>query len=381
MNPIEIIITILLLLMVVPDLCARLGRPALANAVYVVVGLAVGPLTSVEVDQPMIMAGQVGFLLLLFEVGLEIDLPRWRELIRPALQAHAWLLLQFPLLMALAHLLGLRPLEGLLAASALTACSIGMAHSAWKNYEGLDESQRQGVLGVMIAIETLAIVALSVEGALLGSGPSWQMPLQLAGVAFVVWLISRTAPRLAGVFQLVLEKTTHWRVHLVALLVFLVCAVGQRFGLAAPKTAFFLGLFLSRISHDGRQLEEYLAPISRRLLIPLFFFSLGLRLDLRPLLGWSLFVPVAIGVFLLAYRTVIGPGLVRLPGSSRVTLLLGANLPIAALAADLFLQHGSPPVVASGLLVASLVMTVGSILLLPGRAQHQAQVEVGKVAR
>jgi len=367
-NPIEIIITILLLLMVVPDLCARIGRPALANAVYVVAGLMVGPFTSEAVDQPMVMAGQVGFLLLLFEVGLEIDLPRWSELRRPALQAFGWLALQFPLLSALGHLLGLSPLEGFLAASALTACSIGMAHTAWKNYEGLDDAQRHGVLRLMIAIETIAIVALSVEGALLGQGPSWHMPLQLAGVAFVVWLISRTAPRLAGVFQLILEKTTHWRVHLVALLVFLICAVGQRFGLAAPKTAFFLGLFLSRISHDGRQLEEYLAPISRRLLIPLFFFSLGLRLDLRPLLGWIMLVPVAVGVFLLAYRTVVGPGLVRLPGGSRATLLLGANLPIAALAADLFLQHGTAPLLASGLLVTSLVMTVGSIMLLPPRA-------------
>lgn len=372
MNPIEIIITILLLLMVVPDFCARLGRPALANAVYVVAGLLVGPFTSEAVDQPMVLAGQVGFLLLLFEVGLEIDLPRWSELRRPAWQAFGWLALQFPLLAALAHLLGLSPLEGLLAASALTACSIGMAHTAWKNYAGLDDAQRHGFLRLMIAIETIAIVALSVEGALLGKGPTWHMPLQLAGVAFIVWLISRTAPRLAGVFQLILEKTTHWRVHLVALLVFLICAVGQRFGLAAPKTAFFLGLFLSRISHDGRQLEEYLAPISRRLLIPLFFFSLGLRLELKPLLGWIVLVPVAVGAFLLVYRTVIGPGLVRLPGGGQATLLLGANLPIAALAADVLLQHGSAPVLASGLLVASLVMTVGSIMLLPARVSKDA---------
>jgi Kef-type K+ transport system membrane component KefB len=54
-------------------------------------------------------------------------------------------------------------------------------------------------------------------------------------------------------------------------------------GLSAAKTAFFLGLFMSRAQFEGMSVEEYIAPISRRFLIPIFFMSLGLLIDSRML--------------------------------------------------------------------------------------------------
>jgi hypothetical protein len=41
-NNIETIICLLLLLMAVPDLCRKLGRPALVNVFFVLFGLALG---------------------------------------------------------------------------------------------------------------------------------------------------------------------------------------------------------------------------------------------------------------------------------------------------------------------------------------------------
>ena len=76
MNSIETIICLILLLMAVPDLCGKLGRPSLANVCFVVFGLALGPLVQVDVATMIKQAGEVGFLLVLFEVGLEIDLPK-----------------------------------------------------------------------------------------------------------------------------------------------------------------------------------------------------------------------------------------------------------------------------------------------------------------
>ena len=49
-------------------------------------------------------AGKVGFLLLLFEVGLEIDLPPLRNFIVPLRKALWWIVLQYPVIFALAHL-------------------------------------------------------------------------------------------------------------------------------------------------------------------------------------------------------------------------------------------------------------------------------------
>ncbi|HEY5042024.1 MAG TPA: cation:proton antiporter [Verrucomicrobiae bacterium] len=80
MSTIEIVICLIFLFMAVPDLCNRLGRPALAYSVFILFGFVAGPLIHGDVATMLKEAGYVGFLLLLFEVGLEIDLPRFREL-------------------------------------------------------------------------------------------------------------------------------------------------------------------------------------------------------------------------------------------------------------------------------------------------------------
>jgi Kef-type K+ transport system membrane component KefB len=76
LTDIEAIIFLLLLLMGVPDLCAMLGRPALAYPVFALIGLAIAPFVEEDAQTMLTGAGAVGFVLLLFEVGSEIELPR-----------------------------------------------------------------------------------------------------------------------------------------------------------------------------------------------------------------------------------------------------------------------------------------------------------------
>src|SRR5690242_2830483 len=98
---IELLVVLLLLVMAVPDICAWLRRPALAYPAFVCFGLIVGPIVRPEVAGMIQEAGQIGFVLLLFEVGLEIDLPAWKELRNPLLYLLRWVLPQYPVLLAL----------------------------------------------------------------------------------------------------------------------------------------------------------------------------------------------------------------------------------------------------------------------------------------
>src|ERR1700690_2119781 len=98
-------------------------------------------------------------------------------------------------------------------------------------------------------------------------------------MAVTVYLISRFSAHVVKLCQWIIQKTTQWRGHFLVLLVLIIFAVGERLGLAAPKTAFFLGLFMGRAEFHGQRVEEYIAPISRRFLIPIFFMSLGLAID------------------------------------------------------------------------------------------------------
>lgn len=124
MNNIEIIVCLVLLFMAVPDWCRKLGRPALVFPAFVVFGFLLRPLVNPEVRTMLEQAGQVGFLLLLFEVGLEIELPPLQAFIRPLRHAASWAFLQYPIAFGLATVAGLEWLPAFVAAG---FCGCGRA--------------------------------------------------------------------------------------------------------------------------------------------------------------------------------------------------------------------------------------------------------------
>lgn len=374
MSNIEVIICLVLLFMAVPDVCRKLGRPALVFSAFVVFGFVLGPVANTQVRTMLEQAGEVGFLLLLFEVGLEIELPPFRQFVRPLRHALWWAALQYPLAFALALFAGLNLLQALVAAAALTACSVGMAHPAWKNYPKLEAGPKQFLLHVMVALEVMAIVILAVETTALKNGWNWVVLVKLAGMAVTIYLIARFATHLTSLFQTILERTTHWRIHMLVLLVLAVCAVGERLGLDAAKTAFFLGLAMSRARHDGLPLEEYIAPISHRFLIPVFFVALGLQIEWRLLLDWTALLAFGTAGLILGAREIIHRRWLKSGGDNRAFLLLCPNLTIVALAAKAMLDHGTDAKLTAWLVLTGLFMTIPSLMMLPsGEAGEPAK--------
>lgn len=374
MNTVEAVIFLILLFMAVPDVCRHFGRPALIYSAFTLFGVLLSPLVDAGVKQMLGEAGKVGFLLLLFEVGLEIELSKFRSLL-PALRYTAgWVLAQYPLLLLVTTATGMGLLESLMSCAALTACSVGMAHSAWKHHPHLSEEGRASFLQVMVLLEVLAILMLSVESAVLKQGMHWLILLQLLGIAAVIYGVSRLALPLQRLLQAILTQATHWRIHLVVLLVLAVCAVGERLGLSAPKTAFFLGLFLARIEHDGQGLEHYVAPISQRMLIPIFFFGLGLAVPWSVVFSWTGLLALGTAGLLMGWR-VLQFRRWPLAGQAVDTFfLLCPNFTIVSLAAQTMMQHGDQSDTPAWLLLTGLLVTVGSLFALPQVAKAPAPV-------
>jgi len=365
MTAVEIVICLILLFMVVPDLCQKWGRPALTYSTFVLFGLLLNPLVDVPTADMLIQAGKVGFLLLLFEVGLEIDLPKMHEFLRSARFALGWSLVQYPVVFLLSITAGLGVKESVLAASALVACSVGMSHPGWKHYGGVSGKSKHFVLQVMVALEVLAVLFLSLETATIEKGLSWVILFKLFGIATVIWLVSQFASHLVRLFQTILSKATDWRVHLVVLLVLVVCAIGDRLGLSAPKTAFFLGLFMSKIRHEGMELEDYIAPISKRFLIPVFFVALGLQIHWQMIFSFTTVFAISAAFLLLGLREILHKRWFKTGGDRQTYLLFCPNLTIVALAASFLLGKSETMQGATWLLLAGLFMTVTSVLMLP----------------
>jgi Kef-type K+ transport system membrane component KefB len=364
MNNIETIICLMLLLMAVPDVCRKLGHPALANGFFVMFGLGLGVFLEKDVATMVAQAGEVGFLLVLFEVGLEIELPKFRDLLPSLRFAVIWSLVQYPLVLALGGVAGLSLPQSLLAAAALTSCSLSMTYLAWKHYPGMPDAARGFVLQIMVVLEVLTIIVLSVGSVTVKHGFGWDVAAKLAGMAVTVFLISRFSAHLIQLFQRIIEKATHWRVHFLVLLVLVVCAVGERLGLSAPKTAFFLGLFMSRAQFEGKSMAEYIAPISRRFLIPIFFVSLGLLVDVRLLFSHTALLALCGAFLFIGCREVMHRRWLKTGGDQQTYLLLCPNLTMAALAAKvLFFTGGSEA--GTWVVLSGLFLSIIALLLLP----------------
>lgn len=374
MNNIETIICLILLLMAVPDVCRKLGRPALANVCFVLFGFALEPLLQKDVSTMIEQAGEVGFLLVLFEVGLDIDLPKLRELLPSLRFAVFWSFIQYPIVLELALVAGLTIPEAMLAAAALTSCSMSMAYLGWKHYPGLPGASRMFVVQIMIALEVLAIVVLSVGSIAVTNGFGWLILIKLIGMAVTVYLISRFAAHVVKLFQWIIAKTTQWRVHFLVLLVLIVCAIGERLGLAAPKTAFFLGLFMSKAEFAGKSVEEYIAPISHRFLIPVFFVSLGLLIDSHSLFSYTAFLALVTALVLIGCREVLHRRWLKTGGDANAYLLLCPNLTMAALAGKALLVSDSRAA-AAWVVLTGLFMSVISLFLLPRVVEEAGPVK------
>ena len=382
MNSIEFIIILLLLFMAVPDVCRLFDRPALIYPVFVVFGLLLGPWVQPEVATMINQAGQIGFLLLLFEVGLEIDLPEPRELVRPVAHVLRWIAIQYPVVLALGHFAGLPWLENFVAAAAITGCSVGMGYSAWKSYPGLGEDAKTFVLRIMVLLEVLAIVLLAVETTGLGYNAKWwTLALKLIGIGLAVFLCSRIAVPFRRLLQEIVERATQWRIHFVTLLVLVVCAVGERLGLSGPKMAFFLGLFMSRVQHNGKHLEEYLAPISQRFLIPIFFVALGSAIPVSFLWSRTGLLALVSAALLLAFREMLHRRWLPTGGDAYAFLLYTPNLTMVALAGSAMLNAGIDPHFAAWVVLTGLFMTVIAILALPAPRLESTQSNAAAPAR
>jgi Kef-type K+ transport system membrane component KefB len=364
MSNIETIIFLILLLMAVPDLCRKMGRPALANVVFVVFGLVLASLLDAEEITTIKQAGEVGFLLVLFEVGLEISLPSFREFLPSLRYALVWVAVQYPLLLMLCQAAGFGWAESFLITAALTGCSMSMAYSGWKNFRGLEGAPRDLTMQIMVALEVLAIAIMSINATAIKSGFGWSILWKLGAMGLVIFGISRLAAHVVKWFQWIIEKTTHWRVHFLILLVLLICAVSDRLGLAAPKAAFFLGMFMARARFHGHSVEEHIAPISRRFLIPIFFVSLGMMVDARLLFSHGAGLALCGAFLLLGLREVVHRRWLPTGGPGQTFMLFGPNLTMAALAATSLLLAGKTEA-ATWVTIFGLFFTVLSLWLLP----------------
>ncbi|WP_086848983.1 cation:proton antiporter [Amycolatopsis kentuckyensis] len=359
-------------------LAPKLRVPAVV--LEIVAGIALGPsgLGWITPDLPVQIVALLGLAFLLFLAGLEIDVHRLRgRALRVALLGYA-----LTLALGLAAGAGFAAAgwvhSPLLVAVALSATSLGLVVPVLK-----DAGQAEGGLGqAVIAASSVADFAAVLLVSLLFSASGGSTGARLVLLAAFAGLVVVTAvvvglagrSRRLGATLLRLQDTTaEIRVRAAVVLLVAFVALAETFGLESILGAFLAGAVVGLLDRDSASHPRFrgkLDAIGYGFLIPVFFVTSGLRLDLSGLLADASAlarVPLFLAALLLA-RGLPALLFARQFGVRRAIaagLLQATSLPFLVTATQIGVLTGlMTPVTADALVCAGLV----SVLLFPAGA-------------
>src|SRR6202046_1079228 len=303
------------LLALLAPLIVRLIRlPVPDIVVQILLGVVVGPqlLGWARIDGPVRVLSLIGLSFLLFLAGLELDFSRLRG--RTLRTAAIAFVLSFALALALGGILGRTGLvkSPLLIAVILAATSVGIVIPILSDAGELNTPLGRLVVAGGSLAEVIPVLLLSLLFSEHGSDLGAQVTLLAAFgalVAAAALLISGLERwRWIGRTLLALQDTTaQIRVRAAVALLMGFAALATGFGLEAILGSFLAGATISLLDRDRamthQQFRIKLQAVGFGVLIPFFFISTGMSLDVRSFItspGTLARVPVFLAALLIA---------------------------------------------------------------------------------
>lgn len=355
---------------------------------YIAAGVLIGPrigLGLVSSEAAVEVIAEIGLVLLLFLIGLELDLKKIRESGKTLVLAG---LLQFPLCVALGlasfGFLGFSWGPGnydllyisIAAALSSTAIVVKLLYGKLE----LDTQAGRITLGVLVFQDLWAIVVLGIQPNLanpqvLGILASFAKGALLVVIAFAMsrFVLGRLFRLIAKQPELVLIASLGW--------CFLICAIANAFGLSMEMGALIAGVAISTFPYN---LDVFAKIINiRDFFVTLFFVALGMKVPnpfANPsLLGIAFLVALAVPV---SRMLSLYPLLKALHNGNRNSLLVPLNLSqvsefsLVIVSLGYSLGHVGQDVL-SVVIFAFVITSVGSSYLI--QYSHPIQGLLGKL--
>lgn len=353
-------------------LAVRLRQPVLIA--YIVVGIAASPagFGLVEAHDQIALLAQIGVAVLLFLVGLRLDLHHVRLIGPVALaagigQITATVAVGF----ALVLLMGRSAMEALYVGVALTFSSTIIIVKLLSDKRELDSLHGRIAVGILIVQDIAVVLAMMAMSALHGAGgvPPLELAaslgLRVAAAALLLYGLMRyVLPRLVEAMarsqELLLVFAIAWGTGLAAL--------GEWVGFSREAGAFIAGFSLASTAYR-EAMSARLAGI-RDFLLLFFFIELGARLDLATL-GGALAPAALLAAFVLMGKPLIVMAIMGYLGyRKRTGLLVGLTMAqisefsIVFVALGATLGHVGPATLNLTTLVGVITFTLSTYLIL-----------------
>ncbi len=280
------LLAILVCARVMVELAVRAGQSAVLGELLAGVLIGGGALGWVEPTQPLKLMGDIGVMLLLFEVGLKSDLHSFLTVgWRATAVATIGVVTPFALGYGLALLLNMSHLQAAFIGATLTATSVGFSARVLHDLGKLTTPEGHIILGAAVMDDVLGLVILSVVVELAESGAaSWLAAIRTAVLACLF----------LGAAILIGVRYGHWFTRLVNRMnsrgklivaamapVLLFGYVAELLHVAALIGAFAAGLILAKTEHHAH-IEDAIKPVAD-VFVPIFFVLIGAAADLSRL--------------------------------------------------------------------------------------------------
>jgi Kef-type K+ transport system membrane component KefB len=269
---------------VLGELAVRVGQAAVLGELLAGILIGKNGLGWVDETETLSLLGQIGVMLLLFEIGLESDLGSFLKVgWSAATVAVIGVLAPFVLGYWLCLALGLSPRQAIFIGGTLTATSVAVSARVLSDLAKLRTPEGNIILGAAVLDDILGLVILStIIGVATAGTMSW---LEAGRTAFLALLVLTIAVavgiRYAHLFSRLVNRM-HTRGSLLIAALSLALALGyatEFMGLAAVIGAFAAGLILARSEHHIR-VEFAIKPVAD-IFVPIFFVLIGAAVNVR----------------------------------------------------------------------------------------------------
>ncbi len=363
------ILAVLVAAKLASEVAERIGIPGVLGEILI--GIVIGPSALGLVgrdDDVLRVLGEIGVILLLLDVGLEMDLGELAAVGRASLSvATIGVVVPFASGTAVSIALGHGGRTAVFIGAALTATSVGITARVFGDLRALATVEARTVLGAAVADDVLGLVILTVVVRLVTTGSvsaatiATTVGLAIGFLVFTTFVGVRIAPALFGMVKR--WARTPGTLVALALAFTLACAeLAQLARLAPIVGAFVAGLALGR-SDQADRIRGELRPVGH-LFVPVFFLQIGIDADIGAMVRPSV-LAIAGGLLVVAVagKIVAAVGALGAPGDKPLIGL--AMIPrgeVGLIFAGLGLREG---VLNADLYAALLLVVLATTLVTP----------------
>jgi Kef-type K+ transport system membrane component KefB/glycine cleavage system regulatory protein len=367
----EVLLDILIVLIaakLAAEIAERIGFPAVVAEILA--GVVIGPsvFDLVGDEQTLLVLGEIGVILLLLQVGMEMDLGELAAVGRASLSV-AMVGVAVPMAagFGVARLFDYDGNTSLFIGAALAATSVGITARVFSDLRALASVEARTVLGAAVADDVLGLVILTVvvrivsEGSVSILSVLWIVAVAVIFLVATTFVGARAAPPL---FEFInrYSRSAGTMVALALAFTLAFAQLAEAAQLAPIVGAFVAGLALSR-SSESERIKRELAPVGH-LFIPVFFLQIGIDAEVEKFFDLDVLgIAFALLAVAVVGKLVAAVGAAGSPGDKP---LIGLGMlprgEVGLIFATIGLQEG---ILGDNLYAALLLVVLATTLIAP----------------